>query len=142
MQKLHYISGKRCFCPKSLCGGDKIRGMARKRNNNSKQVVKAQTEPSETLPQPTTDFTPNLSPIMGCPEGVLERSRIEFYAALIIGIIAAVVPMSGITRSLFLLLVLAPLVDVVWRSTWTHYRKRISKVAAALPINSLNKPIL
>lgn len=43
---------------------------------------------------------------------MLDRSRVEFYAALIATIIVAVLPMSGFTRSLLLLFVLVPLVDV------------------------------
>lgn len=87
---------------------------------------------SEKVPStpPDSEAIPpaHLSPITGCPKNVLDRSRLEFYAALCIGIVAAVLPMSGLTRSLLLLLVLAPLVDVAWRSPWCHIWKRASKI--------------
>jgi len=68
-----------------------------------------------------------LSPVMACPGNVLARSRIEFYGGLIVGVFLAIIPMSGLTRSIVLLLVLAPLLDVAWRSAWTHFWKTTSK---------------
>ncbi|MDT4954133.1 MAG: hypothetical protein QOJ02_2271 [Acidobacteriota bacterium] len=40
--------------------------------------------------------------------------------------------MSGLTRSLVLLLVLAPLVDVAWRSPWFHLMSRSFKVSVTV----------
>jgi hypothetical protein len=82
--------------------------MARKhkRGNEPEAQQKAETPP-ETAPQPTTEFTSRLSPLMGCRKGVLRRSRIEFYAGLGTGILVGIMRMSGLTRSFFLLIVAA-----------------------------------
>lgn len=96
---------------------------------NGKKTHKAKAEkPPESGVSPPS----HLSPIAHCHENVLERSRIEFYLALIISIIASVLPMSGLTRSLLLLFVLVPLVDIAWRSRWFHLWNRASKIIATV----------
>jgi hypothetical protein len=89
--------------------------------------AKAETLPQLSGPQPSP--LSYLSPITGCSKNVLDRSRLEFYAALIIGVIVGIMPMSGLTRALVLLLVLAPLVDIAWRSPWFHLMSRPFKVS-------------
>ena len=69
---------------------------------------------------------------MGCPKHVLDRSRIELYVALGISILQGIVPMSGFTRSLFLLVVLFIVIDVLWRSPWTHLKRSTSKAIGAI----------
>jgi len=73
-------------------------------------------------------FPAHLSPIMQCKASVLDRARIEFYAAIIIGAVEVLLPMSVVTRSIVLLFVFGPLVDITWRSPWSHALKVFVKV--------------
>lgn len=75
-------------------------------------------------------FPSHLSPIIQCKHSVLTFSRIEFYGGIGFGAVVWVLPVSGVTRSFILLFALAPLVDVVWRSPWSHAWLRVSKVRA------------
>jgi hypothetical protein len=75
-------------------------------------------------------FPAHLFPIIQDKRSVLDRSKLDSYFALIIGVLSAVLPMSALTRSLLLLLVLAPLLHIVLRSPWSHAWKRTSKIIA------------
>lgn len=107
--------------------------MARRRRRNREPVGSTderQGGQSEEMLNEMADFSSPLSPLMGCPKHVLDRSRLEWYGALGIGILSAVITMNGLVRSLFLSVVLAMLIDVVWRSAWSHWWQRSTKAWA------------
>src|SRR5436305_1165518 len=98
-----------------------------------KQKKKGQSK--EQVPPPETPrasreteakFPPHLHPIINCKHSVLTLSRLEFYGGIAFGALVWGLPVSGVTRSLILLFVLVPLIDVVWRSPWSHAWLRAS----------------
>lgn len=115
--------------------------MSRSKKSRTVKVQKTpKPPPLEVIPDsdsPEAQFSEGLSPVMGCPPGVLALSRVEFYGGLVLGIITQVVPMSALTRSLFLLVVLAAFIDLAWRSSWMHYRKTTSKIAGTIIVCAL-----
>jgi hypothetical protein len=108
--------------------------MSKKRSKPRKPP--ADTPPPTTEPEvssaPEAQFSSNLSPVLGCPPSVLDRSRIELYGGLILSVILQAVPMTATTRSLFFLVVLAAFIDLSWRSSWMHYRKATSKIVGTV----------
>jgi hypothetical protein len=94
---------------------------------------KAKTEHERATPESEARFPSHLSPVIQCKQSVLDRARIEFYAAVIISAIEVLLPMlfpvSAIIQSVILLLVFGPLIDIVWRSPWTHAHKTYVKIS-------------
>src|SRR2546427_512537 len=69
---------------------------------------------------------------LNSPKKMLERTTLEFYAGIILGVILAVVPMNVATRCILLFGVLGLLIDVCWRASWMIDRKRSIKIIATL----------
>ncbi len=105
------------------------------KRNSGRKTIKAPTadaDASRALREQEAKFPSYLSPIIQCKHSVLALSRIEFYGGIIFGAIVWVLPVSSLTRSLILLFALAPMVDVVWRSPWSHPWTRVSKIKATV----------
>jgi hypothetical protein len=83
----------------------------------SRKPSRPETETvSRASPESEGRFPAHLTPIIQCKKSVLDRSRLELYVALGIGLLQSVFPMNAFTRSAFLFGVLALLIDVAWRS--------------------------
>lgn len=70
------------------------------------------------------------------PNKMLERSSIEIYVGLMVGILLVVFPMNAIVRCFFLMIVLVLLVDIAWRApkaiNWKRKVKMIVTVVLAV----------
>jgi hypothetical protein len=90
-------------------------------------------ENERASPESEAKFPSHLSPIIQCKHSVLTFSKIEFYCGIFFGALVWVLPVNGVTRSLILFCgALAPLVDVAWRSPWSHAWLRVSKIRATV----------
>lgn len=65
---------------------------------------------------------------------VLSRSSIEAYLATVIGVVVWELPVTALWKSVGLLIPLALVIDIVWRSPWTITIKPRLKVSAILAL--------
>jgi hypothetical protein len=76
--------------------------------------------------------TPKAAKKASPSEKVLERTTLEFYAGICLGVVLGVVPMNIILKCILLLVPLGLLIDICWRAPWMVRRKRSVKTVATL----------